>query len=85
MFLVDNVDKAVAFYREYPEATLISDKPGNVIAYVYAEEIDKLYERIKDKATVVIKPKDQLYGIREFTIQDPFGFIWTFAQVRTKE
>jgi len=124
MFLVDDVDKAMGFYKdvfgarlqyslpdkppfewvsllleeteimfwkkeaaqkEYPDASLISDKQGNVIIYVYVEDIDKLYERIKDNVTVIMKPKDQFYGIREFTVQDPFDFIWTFAQVRGKE
>ncbi len=121
MFLVDDVDKAVGFYKdvfgaklqyslpdkppfewasllleeteimfwkkdtaqkEYPDVPFTSDKPSNVIVYVYVEDIDKLYERIKDRVTVIMKPKDQFYGIREFTIQDPFGFVWTFAQVR---
>jgi len=121
MFLVDDVDKAVEFYKdvfgarlqhslpdtapfewvsllleeteimfwkknaaqkEYPNAPLASERPSNVIVYLYVEDIDKLYERIKDKVTVIMKPKDQIYGIREFTIQDPFGFIWTFAQVK---
>jgi len=71
-----------AAQKEYPDAALISHKPGNVIVYVYVEEIDKLYERIQDKVTVVMEPKDQSYGIREFTIRDPFGFIWTFAQIK---
>ena len=45
------------------------------------EDIDKLYEHVKDEVTVVMKPKDQFYGIREFTIRDPFDFVWTFAQI----
>lgn len=51
---------------------------------VYVEDVDKLFERLKDKVMVVMKPKDQLYGIREFTIRDPFDFIWTFAQAVEK-
>ena len=74
-----------AAQKEYPDVPLTSDKPSNLIAYVYVKDIDKLYERLKDKVKVVMKPKDQFYGIREFTAQDPFGFIWTFAQERVKE
>jgi uncharacterized glyoxalase superfamily protein PhnB len=77
--------KKEAAQKEYLDVPLISEKQGNLIVYVYVEDIDQLYERVKDKVTVVMEPRDQSYGIREFTIQDPFGFIWTFAQVRDKE
>jgi uncharacterized glyoxalase superfamily protein PhnB len=73
-----------AVQKEYPDVPLISDKPSNLIVYVYVEDVYKLYERVKDKVKVVMKPKDQFYGIREFTIQDPFEFVWTFAQVGGK-
>lgn len=29
-----------------------------------------------------MKPKEQTYGIREFVIKDPFGFILIFAQIK---
>jgi uncharacterized glyoxalase superfamily protein PhnB len=77
--------KKEAAQKEYPDVPLTSDKPTNVIIYVYVEDVDKLYERVKGKVTVVMKPKDQFYGILEFTIRDPFDFIWTFAQVVDKE
>ncbi|MGB2697252.1 MAG: hypothetical protein WBD28_05250 [Candidatus Zixiibacteriota bacterium] len=76
--------KKEAAQKEYPDVPLISDKPGNLIVYVYVEEIDKLFERVKDKVIVIIEPKDQSYGIREFTIQDPFDFTLTFARVMDK-
>lgn len=121
MHLVDDVDKAVAYYqeifdaklqyslpktspyewvslllggieimfwqkeaaqKEYPGVSLTSEKPGNLIIYVYVADIDNLYERIKDKATILMKPKDQPYGIREFTVLDCFDIILTFAQVK---
>ena len=64
--------KKDAAQKEYPDVALISHKPSNVIVYVYVEEIDKLFGRVKDEVTVIIEPKDQVYGMREFTIQDPF-------------
>jgi uncharacterized glyoxalase superfamily protein PhnB len=121
MLLVDDVDKAVAYYqevfgaklqyslpktlpyewvslllddveimfwqreaaqREYPGVPLSSEKPSNLIVYVYVKDIDALYERIKDKITVLMEPKDQSYGIREFTIRDCFDFILTFDQIK---
>jgi uncharacterized glyoxalase superfamily protein PhnB len=46
------------------------------------KDIDTLFERIKDKVAILMKPKDQFYGIREFTVQDRFDFILTFAQIK---
>lgn len=71
-----------AAQKEYPAVSLTSEKPGNLIIYVYVADIDNLYERTKDKATVIMKPKDQPYGIREFTVLDCFDIILTFAQVK---
>ncbi|MGB9717571.1 MAG: hypothetical protein ACPL4E_03910 [Thermoproteota archaeon] len=39
-----------------------------------------LYNKIKDKAKILMEPVDQPYAVREFAIQDPFGFILLFAQ-----
>lgn len=71
-----------AAQKEYPGVPLTSQKPRNLILYVYVEDVDTLYNRIKDKVTVLMEPKDQSYGIREFTIQDCFDFILTFAQIK---
>lgn len=68
--------------REYPGVALTSKKPGNLILYLYVKDINALYGRIKDKVKVLIEPKDQFYGIREFTVQDRFDFILTFAQIK---
>lgn len=67
---------------EYPKGLFISEKPANLIIYLYIEDVDKLYERIKNNVEVLMEPKEQFYGIREFTISDPFGIILTFAQIK---
>jgi uncharacterized glyoxalase superfamily protein PhnB len=71
-----------AAQREYPGVALTSKKPGNLILYIYVKDIDALYRRIKDKVAVLMEPKDQFYGIREFAVKDCFGFVSTFAQIR---
>jgi uncharacterized glyoxalase superfamily protein PhnB len=76
--------KKEAAQKEYPDVSVTSEEPGNLIVYVYVEDVDQLYERVKDKVTVLMEPKDQFYGIREFTIRDCFGFIWTFAEIRVE-
>jgi len=53
---------------------------ARVILYIH---VDALYERVKGMAEVLMAPVDQFYGIREFTIRVPFGFILTFAQEKS--
>ncbi|MEO0115316.1 MAG: VOC family protein [candidate division WOR-3 bacterium] len=120
MFLVENVDKAVEWYKDifgaepqaslpkeppfewvslmlgdmeimfsqkksaqkwYSENVIVAEKPANFIAYIYVEDANNLYDRIKDKVKIIMEPVDQWYGIREFAIQDPFGIILIFAQI----
>jgi uncharacterized glyoxalase superfamily protein PhnB len=120
MFLVENVDEAVAWYQDtlgaglraadpksppfewasllvgdieimlaqkeaaqewYTDHVTVSETPANFIAYVYVKHADNLYAQIKGKVKIVMEPTDQWYGIREFAIRDPFGFILVFAQV----
>ena len=67
--------------KEYPDL-VISANPASFIAYFYVEDVDALYERLRSKVEVLMEPKDQFYGVHEFTIRDPFGFVLTFAQVK---
>ena len=45
-----------------------------------AEGIDALYDRIREGARVVMPVKTQFYGMREFGIVDPDGYVIFFAQ-----
>ena len=42
--------------------------------------IDALHDRIKSKAKVVMPLTTQFYGMREFAIEDPDGYVITFAE-----
>jgi uncharacterized glyoxalase superfamily protein PhnB len=42
--------------------------------------IDALYARIAGQTKVVMPLKNQFYGMREFGIEDPDGYIIFFAQ-----
>ncbi len=44
------------------------------------EGIDALFELVKAKARVVMPLKDQFYGMREFGIEDPDGYVIFAAQ-----
>ncbi len=64
----------------YTDAVKTANIPTNCIVYMYVKNFNELYQRIKDKVKVVMEPYDQHYGMREFAIQDPFGFIFVFAE-----
>jgi uncharacterized glyoxalase superfamily protein PhnB len=42
--------------------------------------IDALFASISPRAKVMMKLKDQFYGMREFGIEDPDGYVVFFAQ-----
>jgi lactoylglutathione lyase len=42
--------------------------------------IDEFFNDISTRATVVMALKDQFYGMREFGVEDPDGYIILFAQ-----
>ena len=71
-----------AAQREYLYPLPISKEPANFIAYFYVDNVEALYDQVKDRARVLAAPKDQPYGIREFTVLDPFGFLLTFAELK---
>ena len=48
--------------------------------YVYTDEIDALYQRLKDQVEVVEGVHDTFYGMREFIIRDLNRFWITFGQ-----
>jgi uncharacterized glyoxalase superfamily protein PhnB len=48
--------------------------------YIYSDNIDDLYRRLKDRVEVVKAPHETFYGMREFIIRDLNRFWLTFAQ-----
>ncbi len=58
-------------------------QPGTFGAYVVAENIDALYERVTAAgADIIRKPEDTDYGSREFALKDPEGNLWSFGTYR---
>jgi catechol 2,3-dioxygenase-like lactoylglutathione lyase family enzyme len=48
--------------------------------YVYTDNVDKLYERLKERVDVVEGPHNTFYGMREVIIRDLNRFWITFGQ-----
>lgn len=56
-------------------------KPIGATQTLYTKVMDakKLHGQIKDKANVVLGLKTTFYGMEEFSIKDPDGYLITFA------
>lgn len=48
--------------------------------YVYTDNVDELYETLKDRVDVIETPHDKFYGMRELIIRDVNRFWITFGE-----
>src|SRR5258707_6295666 len=51
-----------------------TDHRREVDLYIHADNVDHLYQGLKDRVKVVEDPHDTFYGMREFIIRDVNGF-----------
>jgi lactoylglutathione lyase len=48
--------------------------------YIEVEGVDALHDRLKSTMKIVMPIATQFYGMREFAIEDPDGYVLTFAE-----
>jgi uncharacterized glyoxalase superfamily protein PhnB len=48
--------------------------------YVHAEDVDELFQRMKEQVEILEGPHNTFYGMREFSIRDLNGFWITFGE-----
>jgi uncharacterized glyoxalase superfamily protein PhnB len=48
--------------------------------YVRTDDVDRLYERLKDRVQIRLGLEETFYGTREFIVRDLNGFWLTFGQ-----
>jgi lactoylglutathione lyase len=48
--------------------------------YIEVEGVDALHDRLKANVPIAMPILTQFYGMREFAIQDPDGYVITFAE-----
>jgi uncharacterized glyoxalase superfamily protein PhnB len=68
------------------ESPALVDRPlgGSLTLYFVVDDVDGVFASMRDRATVVMAPTTQPYGMREFAVQDPDGYYLTFAQEMTQ-
>ncbi len=74
MFLEEN-----SFKKHIP---LLKDTPqgASVLFYIDVEDIDTIYDSIKEKVEIVKKLETTWYGMKEFYIKDCNGYILGFGE-----
>ncbi len=65
--------------KENPQMGGLAFGGGNTM-FVEVEEIDALHDRLRPQVRIVMPIVTQWYGMREFAIVDPDGYVITFAQ-----
>ena len=64
--------------QEYPQ--LAGSICAGFTLYLETDNVDAVYDHLKDKVTVVKEPHITFYGKKELAIQDNNGIILVFAQ-----
>ncbi|HEV3058925.1 MAG TPA: VOC family protein [Vicinamibacterales bacterium] len=65
--------------KESPQFAGRSFGGGNTM-FVELDGVDAYHNEIKDRAKIVLPIVTQWYGMREFAIEDPDGYVITFAE-----
>jgi lactoylglutathione lyase len=70
---------AAGAVKEYPG---FAGKPIGCTGTLFVEVqgIDALHDRLKPSVTIVMPIETKFYGMREFAIEDPDGYVITFAE-----
>ena len=72
-------NEAKTAVKEYPA---FGGKPIGATGTLFIEVdgVDALHDRLKPDVKIVMPIVTQFYGLREFAIEDPDGYIITFAE-----
>lgn len=76
-------DSHIMLADEYPEMGHRSPQTlggAGVSLMIYLDDVDGVYKRALAAGAKQVQPlKDQFYGDRSGTVQDPYGHVWTIA------
>lgn len=80
---VEAGDGMIWLHRVSPEFGLDSPQAlgaSSACVIVMVDDVDAHFARVRDTgAEIVYEPMDQPYGVREYSVRDPEGFLWSFA------
>jgi uncharacterized glyoxalase superfamily protein PhnB len=53
--------------------------------YIYVDDLSALWDAIKDRVTAEWGPEEMPYGLKEFAIKDPDGYLLSFGEELEKD
>jgi catechol 2,3-dioxygenase-like lactoylglutathione lyase family enzyme len=73
------LNDAAAAVQEYPA---FAGKPLGATGTLFIEVagVNALHDRLQGRVTIVMPIETKFYGMREFAIEDPDGYVITFAE-----
>ena len=79
----DDVHVHFACFRDArPRPNAAAAPPDMFDIYVYVEDVEALRDEFAQRgATLLNEPTDQAYGLREFRVRDPDGYILAFGKL----
>jgi catechol 2,3-dioxygenase-like lactoylglutathione lyase family enzyme len=88
-FAVYSRSNCPIMFRKVPVATAIQPNEaqgGTWDIFYWVDQVDRLYAELDGKGVdVVYAPIDQPYGVREFAIRDPSGYVLGFGESMSLE
>ena len=69
-----------AVRKDSPAGAPIDVGKSGVMMFIDVEDVLGFWRTVKDAARVIMPIKDQWYGMREFSVADPDGYVITFAE-----
>ncbi len=55
-------------------------KPASMWVGVWVDDVDAMYERVREAGAEPSAPLDRDFGVRTFDVKDPFGYRWGFMR-----
>jgi len=72
-------DVALIFYSEPVRG--LGDVPVQTgLLYVFPESVDRLADEFRGKVPFLWGPEETEFGVREFAVRDPNGYVLAFAE-----
>lgn len=60
----------------------LGDEPAQSgLLYLFPESVDRLAAELRGKVPFLWGPEDTEFGVREFAIRDPSGYVLAFAEI----
>ena len=69
---------------KYPQLGRPVEIGSTMAINIQVADAQAIFEALSDRGGVVAEPSDMFYGMREFTLKDPNGYLMTVASPLTK-